>query len=309
MFDESGCQAESGCRTGHFYLIYDPFSHSITFNQGVTGSIPVRPTISSSASSSDLINAFLCSRRQGLSLRTIEFYECCLKPFVQNYELTTDGINRFLSERKCGNGKHGYYRAIRAFCNWLYKNDYVKYSPTDKVDPPRQSKKILSCLDLVQVEYLIEQAGNTRDKAIISLFVDSGIRLNELVNIRVEDIDWENRTVTVLGKGNKQRKALFSEKTAVMLKELVNENEHGAVFGMKRRGVMMMLYRLKERTGLPCNPHTFRRTFASNLHRAGLDVEHIMRLGGWESLDMVLRYTWSVRFEESMRVYRRLEKD
>jgi site-specific recombinase XerD len=64
-----------------------------------------------------------------------------------------------------------------------------------------------------------------------------------------------------------------------------------------------MLYRLQERTGLNCNPHTFRRTFASNLHRAGLDVEHIMRLGGWESLDMVLRYTRSVRFEESLRLY------
>jgi len=58
-----------------------------------------------------------------------------------------------------------------------------------------------------------------------------------------------------------------------------------------------MLYRLQAKTGLPYNPHTFRRTFASNLHRARLDVEYIMRLGGWESLDMVLRYTRSVRFE------------
>ena len=68
-----------------------------------------------------------------------------------------------------------------------------------------------------------------------------------------------------------------------------------------------MLYRLQERTGLNCNPHTFRRTFASNLHRAGLDVEHIMRLGGWESLDMVLRYTRSVRFEESLKVYKAMQ--
>ena len=69
-----------------------------------------------------------------------------------------------------------------------------------------------------------------------------------------------------------------------------------------------MLYRLQERTGLPCNPHTFRRTFASNLHRAGLDIEHIMRLGGWESLDMMLRYTRSVRFEESLKVFRGMER-
>ena len=54
---------------------------------------------------------------------------------------------------------------------------------------------------------------------------------------------------------------------------------------------------------LPCNAHTFRRTFASNLYRKGVDVEHIMRLGGWETLDMVVRYTRSVKFEDSLKVY------
>jgi len=54
------------------------------------------------------------------------------------------------------------------------------------------------------------------------------------------------------------------------------------------------------------NLHTFRKTSISNLHRGGLDVEHIMRLGGWKSLDMVLRYTRSVKFEDSLKLYRRL---
>jgi site-specific recombinase XerD len=169
----------------------------------------------------------------------------------------------------------------------------------------------LPCLNEDEVVCLIEQAGNIQDKAIISLFVDSGIRLNELVNIKMDDIDWESQTVMIMGKGSKQRKALFTERTASMLKQLNMEsnNEHGNIWGMTRRGIMIMLHRLKIRTGLPCNPHTFRRTFASNLHRHGLDVEHIMRLGGWESLDMVLRYTRSVKFEESLKVYRELHTD
>jgi site-specific recombinase XerD len=165
----------------------------------------------------------------------------------------------------------------------------------------------LPCLNEDEVEYILEQARNVRDRAIISLFVDSGIRLNELVNIRLDDIDWESQTVMIMGKGNKQRKALFTERTASMLKQLNMDNEHGNIWGMTRRGIMIMLYRLHKQTGLPSNPHTFRRTFASNLHRHGLDVEHIMRLGGWESLDMVLRYTKSVKFEESLKVYRELE--
>jgi len=73
-------------------------------------------------------------------------------------------------------------------------------------------------------------------------------------------------------------------------------------------GIKEMLNDLEKETGLPCNPHTFRRTFASNLHRAGLDVEHIMRLGGWESLDMALRYTRSVKFEDSLKLYKSIMK-
>jgi len=287
----------------------------LTFNQGVAGSRPARPTTSSSVSI--LLNAFLQSRRQGSSIRTIEFYECCLRPFILNYELTTDGINQFLHDLRCGNGKHGYYRALRAFCNWLYSNDYVKYNPIKKVDPPKQSRKLLPCLNEDQVEYLIEQAENIRDKAIISLFVDSGIRLNELLNIKPDDIDWENQTVTIMGKGAKQRKAPFGKRTAELITEYLRVNKvkkvslkkYINIWGMKRRGIQIMLYRLQKKTGLICNPHTFRRTFASCLHRAGLDVEHIMRLGGWESLDMVLRYTRSVKFEESLRLYRELQKD
>jgi site-specific recombinase XerD len=97
-----------------------------------------------------------------------------------------------------------------------------------------------------------------------------------------------------------------------LIKQLLRVNKVNRVskniWGLERRGIQIMLFRLQERTGLNCNPHTFRRTFASNLHRAGLDVEHIMRLGGWESLDMVLRYTRNVRFEESLRVMRRMER-
>jgi site-specific recombinase XerD len=172
------------------------------------------------------------------------------------------------------------------------------------------TRVLLPSLTPEQVEYLIGEAETLRDKAIISLFADSGIRLNELVNIKVNHIDWESQTVMVWGKGGKQRKAPFTRRTADLLNQMLRVNGVSRVgkniWGLERRGIQIMLYRLQERTGLPCSPHTFRRTFASNLHRHGLDVEHIMRLGGWESLDMVLRYTRSVRFEESLRLYQEI---
>ena len=282
-----------------------------TLNQGVAGSRPARPTkLQFSASALPyLLSRFLDSRRQGISSRTTEFYRCCLKPFITNYELTPNSINLFLSELSCHNGKNAYYRAIRAFCNWIYRQGYIKENPIARVDAPKMTKAILPSLTSAQVEYLIQQAENIRDKCIISLFADSGIRLSELVNVKVSHIDWESNAIIVWGKGGKQRKAPFTRRTAEMLRQVVRDSRVSEnVRGLRKRGVQIMLYRLQEKTGLPCNPHAFRRTFASNLHRAGLDVEHVMRLGGWESLDMVLRYTRSVKFEESLRLYREMER-
>ena len=152
------------------------------------------------------------------------------------------------------------------------------------------TKVILPSLTSAQVEYLIQQVENTRDKCIINMFADSGIRLSELVNIKASHIDWESDTIIAWGKGGKQRKAPFTRRTAEMLKQVVRGSRVNGVsknvWGLRNRGIQIMLYRLQERTGLPCNPHTFRRTFASNLHRAGLDVEYIMRLGGWS------HYVW-----------------
>jgi site-specific recombinase XerD len=228
-------------------------------------------------------------------------------------DISGQDIQYFLNNLQCTNGgKHGYYRALRTFYRWLYspKSGY-KLNPQDNpillVEAPKVDKKILPSLTLEQVNCLIGMANNLRDRAIISLFADSGMRLNELVHIRTQDINWEDYTITIWGKGGKQRKAPFTDRSAKLLRELISQNGTGVnIWHIDYRGVETMLKRLKVKTGLPCNAHTFRRTFASNLHRAGLDVEHIMRLGGWESLDMVLRYTRSVKFEDSLKLYRNI---
>jgi site-specific recombinase XerD len=249
-----------------------------------------------------LLTRFIKSRRQGLSQRTLGFYEFCLRPYVTSYKFTSEGINQFLADLTCRNAKHAYFRALRAFCNWATREGYTNYNPIQNVDPPNISDVILPSLTLEQVELLIKTSNNLRDKCIISLFADSGMRLSKLANITTKDIDWENTTVTIWGKGNKQRQAPFTKRTADLLSRWVLERNGGENIGdIKPWGIVEMLKRLEKQTGLPCNPHTFRRTFASNLHRAGMDIEHIMRLGGWESLEMVQRYTRSVNFQDSIK--------
>jgi site-specific recombinase XerC len=83
-----------------------------------------------------LLNKFLQSRRQGITPHTIRFYKQCLTPFIESYKLASEGINIFLANLKCdAGGELAYFRAIRAFCNWLVRNDYVKDNPLKKVDP------------------------------------------------------------------------------------------------------------------------------------------------------------------------------
>ena len=79
------------------------------------------------------------------------------------------------------------------------------------------------------------------------------------------------------------------------------------LWDINSEGICGMLRDLKSKTGLPCNAHTFRRTFASILAKRGVDSLHIMRLGRWESIAMVERYTRSVKFEDSLKLYRSLE--
>jgi site-specific recombinase XerD len=266
---------------------------------------------------SNLISNFIESRREGLSHRTIQFYQCYLNHSKSVISLTVTGYNiqLFLKNLKCTNGgKHAYFRALKAFYNWLYspKSGYRLESqdnPILYIEPPKLEKKILPALNSDQVSFLIEKAESVRDKSIISLFAESGLRLSELTNINPHNIDWQNRLIKVLCKGNREGLAVFGTRTESLLKEWLSiYKPDGKLWDLNPRGISIMLYRLSARTGLPCNPHTFRRTFASELAKKGIDVLHIKRLGRWETVQMVERYTRSVGFEDSLKLYREAMK-
>ncbi len=225
--------------------------------------------------------------------------------------VTGQDIAHFLDSLQCsGGGKHAYYRALRAFYNWLYspKSGYrlnPQENPVLAVDTPKVEKRILPSLTPQELDYLIDEVESVRDKAIISLFADSGLRLSELANINPHNIDWDNRLIKVVCKGNKEGLAPFGVRTESLLKEWLYQYQgDGRLWDLNMWGIEDMLKRLKAETGLPCNAHTFRRTFASILAKRGVDSLHIMRLGRWESIAMVERYTRSVRFEDSLKFYK-----
>jgi site-specific recombinase XerD len=261
----------------------------------------------------DYIDMFFKSRSQGLSHRTIQFYSSIL---VAAYDVARPGtspsrINAYLKSLNGNMGnKHAHFRALRAFYNWLYSPRSgvglkLQDNPILYVDPPKTPKLILPALSKGQVELLINKAINTRDKAIIALFCESGLRLSELTHIKPKDIDWLARTIRVMGKGRKEGYAPFGDLTEHYLKQwLAQFQPNSNIWGLNQWGIISMLRRLKDITGLTCNPHTFRRTFACLLRKAGVDTMTIKDLGRWESLEMVQRYTRSVTFQDCMKHYK-----
>ena len=261
------------------------------------------------------IDLFLQSRRDGLSPCTIYgFYRQYLLIAIPVLGLTPtpSAISAFIGSLPCSpGGKHAYFRAMRAFYNWLYspKSGFdLKHreNPMTWVEAPKVPKVILPSLSKEQVELLIEKTHDTRGKAIIALLTESGLRLSELAYIEMCDIDWQNRIIKTVGKCNKEGYAPFGPMSEEYLRAWLAEFRPNGdnIWGLNKWAIVSMLKRLREETGMPCNPHTFRRTFACLLRKAGVDTMTIKDLGRWECLEMVQRYTRSVSFNDSLKFYK-----
>jgi len=218
---------------------------------------------------------------------TEQFYRTKLGRFLDEVNVDTaqrQDIELFLLQFGNAGNRHAYYRAIKTFYNWR-EETFDLPSPMKRLRAPRLGKLILPSLTREQVSYLIDKVDNARDKAIISLFTESGLRLSELANIKPRDIDWEMGTVKIIGKGRKEALAPFGRKTEQYLGAWLSEYQpNGNIWGLNKWGIISMLRRLESCTGLPCNPHTFRRTFACLLRKSGLDVMSIKDLGRWGKL-------------------------
>ena len=242
-----------------------------------------------------------------VSPTTIRFYEVKLSRFLT--EINADkakqhDIEKFLLQFDNPGNRHGYYQVIKTFYIWR-EQMFGLQSPINNMPAPKLGKLILPSLTKEQVKTLIDNVDSVRDKAIIALFTESGLRLQELTGIKLKDIDWDHHTIRVIGKGNKEGYAPFGKLSEKYLREWLDQYQpDGSIWGLNQWGVTSMLRRLEAVTGLPCNPHTFRRTFACLLRKAGVDVMVIKDLGRWESLEMVQRYTRSVTFNDSLKFYK-----
>ena len=174
-------------------------------------------------------------------------------------------------------------------------------SPMKRIHKIKTDKVIKETLSDESLECLRDSCDNLRDLAIIDLLASTGMRVGELVNINIEDIDFENRECVVFGKGNKERPVYFDARTKIHLKNYLKNrtDDNPALFvsldkpfnRLQISGVEIRLRNLGRRLGIHrVHPHKFRRTVATRAIDKGMPIEQVQSLLGHSQIDTTMHY-------------------
>jgi len=199
---------------------------------------------------------------------------------------------------------HAHARAMRTFTRFLHAEGYLTDLP--RVEMPRLQQTRMPFLDAEEVQKVITKGCRSpRDRAVILLMFDTGLRRAEVVNLDWGDAGLRTGLVRVRrGKGGKARSAVIGAKTRRALlryRRTVPHDCSDPIFASERggnrltgSGLRNWLRRIGERSGLKVTPHALRRSFATASLRAGMDALHLQALLGHSSLEMVRRYVTMV---------------
>jgi integrase/recombinase XerC len=217
--------------------------------------------------------------------------------------------------------------AVRSFYKYLLKHKLVSNNPTTNIVTPKVPKKLPSFLDEASMAKMMELPDTTgieglRDRALLEILYSTGIRMNELIQLSLNNIDWANETIKVIGKGNKTRIIPFGRKAKAALKTYLEQRQE--IFSNKTKSDFKQYVFLSNR-GLQLypkgvynivsyyinlvsdvekkSPHVIRHTFATHLLNRGADLRAVKELLGHESLSTTQIYT-HVTADRLKRIYK-----
>ena len=261
----------------------------------------------------EYMDMFISAKRiEGCSERTLAYYKATIEHMLSIIvtplrQVQTDDLRTYLAEYQLINNCSkttidNIRRNLSSFFSWLEAEDYIIKSPIRRIHKIRTGSKVKETLSEECIEKLRDSCLHIRDLAMIDLLYSTGIRVGELVNLNIGDINFEERECIVYGKGNKQRKVYFDAKAKVHLKRYLEQrNDYNeALFvtldspfeRLKISGVEIRLRKLGRLALLDqrVHPHKFRRSMATRAIDKGMPIEQVQKLLGHQQIDTTMHY-------------------
>ena len=259
-----------------------------------------------------MIESFISSKQiEGCSDRTIKYYKEIIDKFNNSFDksikkITTEEIRSYLSNYKeistCGSTTiDNIRRVLSSFFSWLEDEDYIIKSPIRRIHRIKTPTTVKEVLTDENLEKLRDECENIRDLSLIELLISTGMRVGELVNLNISNLNFEDRSCIVLGKGNKEREVYFDAKTKLHLKEYISKRNdtNDALFVSLREphqrlsisGIELIVRNLGVNTNInKVHPHKFRRTLATMAIDKGMPVEQVQKLLGHVKIETTMHY-------------------
>lgn len=201
--------------------------------------------------------------------------------------------------------------SIRTFFDYLVRDKKLDHNPCEKIESPKLKKALPKVLNIKEVDQLLDLHPKTnkeyRNRAMLEMMYATGLRVSELVNLSINDINIKDNYVRVFGKGKKERIIPIGDCTTRIMEEYINEYRDGLlkgyltdkVFissygkGITRQGFFKILKQTAKNQGInkDFSPHTLRHSFATHLLEYGADLKSIGEMLGHENIKTTQIYT------------------
>lgn len=264
------------------------------------------------AQNEEYLEMFINAKKiEGCSERTLKYYHSSVRHMFSMIstpvrKISTEQLRGYLANyQKINNCSKSTVdnirRNISSFFSWLEEEDHILKSPMKRIHKIKTKKAVKETISDEDIERLRDHCEVSRDIAIIDLLYSTGIRVGELVNLNISDINFEERECIVYGKGDKERRVYFDAKAKIHLQNYIStrRDSNPALFvtldapyeRLKISGVEIRLRQLGRKLNMnKIHPHKFRRTMATRAIDKGMPIEQVQKLLGHSQIDTTMQY-------------------
>lgn len=265
----------------------------------------------------EYLEMFLAAKRiEGCSERTISYYRSTISNMLISIDLPirkmmTENLRLYLTEYqlRCNCGKvtiDNVRRNLSSFFSWLEEEDFIIKSPIRRIHKVKTGTTVKEVISDESIEIMRDGCDSIRDLAMIDLLYSTGIRVGELVNLDISDIDFEERECIVYGKGDKERRVYFDARTKLHIQAYLKErtDSNKALFvslnqpnkRLRISGVEIRLRELGRKLKINrVHPHKFRRTMATRAIDKGMPIEQVQHVLGHQQIDTTMKYAMVIQ--------------